>query len=94
MRLYEKYVPIMVHRLNIFEQGKPTIHLAFTGTSLGELSKYVLSLLPKKDRTDKKVVVQIRENIGGKNGKAKNVAVYGYSAEQIAQAAVIKLKLN
>jgi hypothetical protein len=84
----------MVHRVNIYESGKPTIHLAFTETNLGELRNYVLSLLPINPKSEKKVTVQVRENIGGKNGKAKNVTIYGYSAEQVAQSMLLKLKIK
>jgi hypothetical protein len=94
MILYDKYVPIMVHRLNIFEEGHQTSHVAFTNTNMEEVQKFVLSLLPKKQEGGKKIIVQIRENKGGANGKARNITIHGYSASFFKSAVIARINMK
>lgn len=86
MKIY-KPEPDYVIRLQIIKQTEETKYLSLTDCTMEEVEEYVKTVIMNEHISPfaegRKVMVNIREATGAKNGKSKNISFRGLTTQRV-----------
>lgn len=95
MKLYEPKPQIII-RVTINNKNEPRQYLNFVETThkevIDELGKFIDSFNFSTENKDDRTSLDIRECLGGKNGRSKTISFVGMSAKKIKEEIIRKYK--
>ena len=95
MKIYEPK-PQRIIRVTISRKNEPSEYLNFIETDhktvIDELDKFIYSFNFSAENKDDRTRLDIRECIGGTNGKSKSISFIGMSPKKIKEEIIRKYK--
>lgn len=94
MKLYNRE-PLYLIRLQITQQKQKTEYVNLSDTTLDEVKEWIISLIEAQHISPfekNKTSVNIREAVGGKNGKGFNISFRGLTPEETKKLIIDSLQ--